>query len=103
MNEALAAIDIGSNSTNLLIVDQAGKTLERIVRSTRLGANLTTTGVLSAESIQRTLECLNEYESLIKRHNVLSRRTVATAACRVAKIPMNFSPRSKRFRVLSQS
>jgi len=85
MNEALAAIDIGSNSTNLLIVDQAGKTLERIVRSTRLGANLTTTGVLSAESIQRTLECLNEYEVLIKRHNVLSRRTVATAACRVAK------------------
>ena len=85
MNEALAAIDIGSNSTNLLIVDQAGKTLERIVRSTRLGANLTTTGVLSAGSIQRTLECLNEYESLIKRHNVLSRRTVATAACRVAK------------------
>ena len=85
MNEALAAIDIGSNSTNLLIVDQAGKTLERIVRSTRLGANLTTTGVLSAESIQRTLECLNEYEALIKRHNVLSRRTVATAACRVAK------------------
>ena len=85
MNEALAAIDIGSNSTNLLIVDQAGKTLERIVRSTRLGANLTTTGVLSAESIQRTLESLNEYEVLIKRHNVLSRRTVATAACRVAK------------------
>lgn len=97
MNEALAAIDIGSNSTNLLIVDQAGKTLERIVRSTRLGANLTTTGVLSAESIQRTLECLNEYEALIKRHNVLSRRTVATAACRVAKTPMNFSPRSKDF------
>ena len=85
MNEALAAIDIGSNSTNLLIVDKAGKTLERIVRSPRLGAHLTTTGVLSAESIQRTLECLNEYESLIKRHNVLSRRTVATAACRVAK------------------
>jgi len=48
MNEVFAAIDIGSNSTNLLIVDQAGKTLERIVRSTRLGANLTSTGVLSA-------------------------------------------------------
>ena len=90
MNEVFAAIDIGSNSTNLLIVDQAGKTLERIVRSTRLGANLTSTGVLSAESIRRTLECLNEYESLIKRHNVLRRRTVATAACRVAKNTAEF-------------
>ena len=40
MDKPLAAIDIGSNSTNLLIVDQDGQTLERIVRSTRLGANI---------------------------------------------------------------
>ena len=55
MDEIFAAIDIGSNSTNLLIVDQSGQTLERIVRSTRLGANVATTGALSAESMQRTL------------------------------------------------
>jgi exopolyphosphatase/guanosine-5'-triphosphate,3'-diphosphate pyrophosphatase len=69
MDEVFAAIDIGSNSTNLLIVDQSGKTLERIVRSTRLGANLATTGALSTDAIQRTLDCLSEYESLIKQHN----------------------------------
>ncbi|MDA3004130.1 MAG: Ppx/GppA phosphatase family protein [Actinomycetota bacterium] len=85
MDKTLAAIDIGSNSTNLLIVDQAGQTLQRIVRSTRLGANIGATGALSAESMQRTLECLREYESLIKQHNVSHRRTVATAACRAAK------------------
>ncbi len=84
MDKTLAAIDIGSNSTNLLIVDQAGQTLERIVRSTRLGANIGATGALSAESMQRTIECLREYESLIKQHNVSHRRTVATAACRAA-------------------
>ena len=84
MDKTLAAIDIGSNSTNLLIVDQAGQTLQRIVRSTRLGANIGATGALSAESMQRTLECLREYESLIKQHNVSHRRTVATAACRAA-------------------
>ncbi len=84
MDHAFAAIDIGSNSTNLLIVDQSGKTLERVVRSTRLGANIATTGELSKESIQRTLDCLGEYETLIKKRNVLHRRTVATAACRVA-------------------
>ena len=84
MDEVFAAIDIGSNSTNLLIVDQSGKTLERIVRSTRLGANLATTGALSTDAIRRTLDCLSEYESLIKQHNVSHRRTVATAACRAA-------------------
>ena len=90
MDEVFAAIDIGSNSTNLLIVDQSGQTLERIVRSTRLGANIATTGALSAESMQRTLKCLSEYESLIKQHKVSRRRTVATAACRAANNTSQF-------------
>ena len=96
MDEIFAAIDIGSNSTNLLIVDQSGQTLERIVRSTRLGANVATTGALSAESMQRTLECLSEYESLIKQHKVSRRRTVATAACRVANNTSQFFAEVKK-------
>ena len=96
MDEIFAAIDIGSNSTNLLIVDQSGKTLERIVRSTRLGANLATTGALSADAIQRTLDCLSEYESLIKQHKVSRRRTVATAACRVANNTNQFFAEAKK-------
>ena len=96
MDEIFAAIDIGSNSTNLLIVDQSGQTLERIVRSTRLGANIATTGALSAESIQRTLECLSEYESLIKQHKVSRRRTVATAECRVANNTSQFFAEVKK-------
>jgi exopolyphosphatase/guanosine-5'-triphosphate,3'-diphosphate pyrophosphatase len=96
MDHVFAAIDIGSNSTNLLIIDQSGQTLERIVRSTRLGANVATTGALSAESMQRTLECLSEYEVLIKRHNVSRRRTVATAACRVANNTNQFFAEVKK-------
>jgi exopolyphosphatase/guanosine-5'-triphosphate,3'-diphosphate pyrophosphatase len=96
MDEIFAAIDIGSNSTNLLIVDQSGKTLERIVRSTRLSANLATTGALSTDAIQRTLDCLSEYESLIKQHKVLRRRTVATAACRVANNTNQFFAEVKK-------
>ena len=96
MDEIFAAIDIGSNSTNLLIVDQSGQTLERIVRSTRLGAYIATTGALSAESMQRTLECLSEYESLIKQHKVSRRRTVATAACRVANNTSQFFAEVKK-------
>ena len=96
MDQVFAAIDIGSNSTNLLIVDQSGKTLERVVRSTRLGANLATTGALSNEAIQRTLDCLSEYESLIKQHNVSHRRTVATAACRAANNTNQFFAEVKK-------
>ena len=96
MDRVFAAIDIGSNSTNLLIVDQSGKTLERAVRSTRLGANIATTGALSADSIKRTLDCLSEYEALIKRHNVSHRRTVATAACRAANNTKQFFAEVKK-------
>ena len=96
MDHVFAAIDIGSNSTNLLIVDQSGKTLERVVRSTRLGANLATTGSLSTDAIQRTLDCLSEYEVLIKQHNVSHRRTVATAACRAANNTNQFFAEVKK-------
>lgn len=96
MDQVFAAIDIGSNSTNLLIVDQSGKTLERVVRSTRLGANVATTGALSDEAIQRTLDCLSEYESLIKQHNVSHRQTVATAACRAANNTNQFFAEVKK-------
>ncbi|MGA1239171.1 MAG: hypothetical protein ACO3XZ_00345 [Ilumatobacteraceae bacterium] len=96
MDHVFAAIDIGSNSTNLLIVDQSGKTLERVVRSTRLGANLATTGALSADAFRRTLDCLSEYESLIKQHNVSHRRTVATAACRAANNTNQFFAEVKK-------
>jgi len=84
MDSNFAAIDIGSNSTNLLIADSSGKTLERIVRSTRLGAGLTKTGSLSDEAIDRTVSCITEYATLINHHQVLHKRIVATQACRTA-------------------
>ena len=84
MDSIFAAIDIGSNSTNLLITDSSGKTLERIVRSTRLGAGLTKTGSLSDEAIERTVSCINEYTALINHHKVTHKRIVATQACRIA-------------------
>lgn len=90
MNTNFAAIDIGSNSTNLLITDADGKVIQRIVQSTRLGKNLSTTGLLSAESIKKTLLCLRDYEKIIRQNNVAHRRTVATAACREAKNTQEF-------------
>lgn len=90
MDSIFAAIDIGSNSTNLLISDRSGKTLERIVRSTRLGAGLTKTGSLSDEAIERTVSCINEYALLMKTRKVTETRVVATAACRSANNTKEF-------------
>ena len=95
MDSIFAAIDIGSNSTNLLITDSSGKTLERIVRSTRLGAGLTQTGSLSAESIDRTVTCISEYAMTMKTHKVTEMRVVATAACRAADNTKEFFEKVK--------
>ncbi len=95
MDSIFAAIDIGSNSTNLLIADGSGKTLERVVRSTRLGAGLTQTGSLSAESIDRTVSCITDYGLMMKTHKVTEMRVVATAACRAADNTKEFFEKVK--------
>ena len=95
MDTGFAAIDIGSNSTNLLITNNAGETLERIVRSTRLGAGLTKTGLLSPESIAQTVLCIADYAAIIKNYGVTDKRIVATAACRMAKNTSEFFEKVK--------
>lgn len=81
---SLAAIDIGTNSTNLLIIDRDGHELVREVHMTRLGEAVTKTNELSPEAIVRTLQRLNEYKSLIAHYGVGTLRVVATEACRRA-------------------
>ncbi len=80
----VAAIDIGTNSTNLLVVDPAGHELERIVAVTRLGQGVAATGRLAQEAVERTLAQLREYRELLDRHGVGAVRAVATSASRDA-------------------
>ena len=79
----VAAIDIGTNSTNLLLADAQGTTLERRVTVTRLGRGVAASGMLADEAIADTLRTLNDYATVISRHGA---RTVVTAteACRRA-------------------
>jgi len=79
----VAAIDCGTNSTRLLIHDGAN-TLERLMTITRLGQGVDSTGVLSPESIERTVECLREYRRVIDSHGVTKVRITATSAARDA-------------------
>ena len=80
----VGAVDIGTNSTNLLIVDESGDTLERVVTVTRLGRGVDASGRLDRAAIDRTVECLREYRQLLDRHGVETARVTGTSAVRDA-------------------
>ncbi len=81
---AVAAIDCGTNSTRLLVVDAEGHRLERLMRITRLGEGVDATGRLSPEAIERCLAVLREYRGEMDRLGVGRGRLVATSAARDA-------------------
>lgn len=87
MTRRVAAVDIGTNSTNLLVRDESGSVLERHVTITRLGKGVDSTRRLAPDAIERTSETLRHYAELLARHGVdISRdlRVVTTSAARDA-------------------
>ena len=84
MTAPRAAIDCGTNSTRLLVVDEAGATLERLMRITRLGQGVDATGRLAAEAVERTVAVLRQYREVLDRHGVERIRVAATSAARDA-------------------
>lgn len=79
----IGVIDIGSNSTNLLI-SHNGNTLVREQKMTRLGTGVLRTKMLSAESMENTLQQLRHYSSVLTEHDIKNIHVVATAAVRHA-------------------
>lgn len=83
----VAVVDIGSNSTRLLIADvQGGRVVERDRRSivTRLGEGLERTGALGEGPQQRVLRVLDGYAAAIDEHEATVRTAVLTSAARDA-------------------
>lgn len=83
----VAAVDIGTNSTRLLIADigRLGMAdVERIEQVTGLGRDSTRSGRLAPESIERTTRVLAGYGRRIGSAGVSEARAVATAATRDA-------------------
>jgi exopolyphosphatase / guanosine-5'-triphosphate,3'-diphosphate pyrophosphatase len=81
----VAAVDLGTNSTRLLITDAEGRALERHMRITRLGQGVDVTGELHPDAVARTLSVLRDYGALIRQHGVTRVRAAATSAARDAK------------------
>lgn len=82
-----AVVDIGTNSTRLLIAEvQDGRVeeLERRSTVTRLGQGVDATGRLAPEAEQRVLTTLAEYTRAIEAHGCDTRTAVMTSAVRDA-------------------
>jgi exopolyphosphatase/guanosine-5'-triphosphate,3'-diphosphate pyrophosphatase len=84
MTFAAAAIDCGSNSTRLLVADENGRELVRLMRITRLGQGVDRANALDAEAIARTVDVLGEYRRAMDGFAVDRIRMVATSAVRDA-------------------
>jgi exopolyphosphatase/guanosine-5'-triphosphate,3'-diphosphate pyrophosphatase len=84
----IAVVDIGTNSTRLLICEREGdritEELERRSKVTRLGAGVDSDGRLGEEAMERVNATLVEYRELIDRHGSDAAVAVLTSAVRDA-------------------
>lgn len=83
----LASIDIGTNSTRLLIAEYKNGKFTSLVRKmaiTRIGRNLDRTGGISGDSAEKTLEVLSGYKQLMKEEKVSKYKAIGTSALRQA-------------------
>lgn len=94
----LAAIDLGSNSFHLIIAKiEHGemRPVEVLAEKVQLGAGLEK-GLLSAEAIERGLDCLSRFAQLLGSVAPERVRAVGTNALRVAKNRQDFTKPAKR-------
>jgi exopolyphosphatase / guanosine-5'-triphosphate,3'-diphosphate pyrophosphatase len=84
----LAAVDVGTNSTRLLVADvEDGRVVAEHAREmiiTRLGKGVDRTGRFDPAALRRTLDVLAGYGATCRRLGVQGRRVVATSATRDA-------------------
>ena len=90
-----AVVDIGTNSTRLLLADvedgRVGEVLARRTEITRLGAGVDADGRLSEEAMERVYKVLDDYAKLIERHGAEKAVAVLTSAVRDAVNGEEFS------------
>ncbi len=82
-----ASIDLGSNSTRLLIADITNGTLTTIYKEhqvTRMADKLSETKIISKDATKRVLKVLTSYFKTINKNNIENIQIVGTAALRDA-------------------
>jgi exopolyphosphatase/guanosine-5'-triphosphate,3'-diphosphate pyrophosphatase len=85
-SQRVAVIDVGSNSTRLLIADVDGgvSVIERQSRVTRLGRGVDLSGQLSDEAIEAACEAIADYVEICRESGAERIASIATSAVRDA-------------------
>ena len=89
----LAAIDIGTVTTRLLVADVSDSGLTEVARSTditHLGEGLTATGRLSDAAMQRVSDVIARYSDTMREYGVERFTAMATSASRDAENSAEF-------------
>jgi len=92
--ERIAVVDIGTNSTRLLVANVTGGRVEEIERRTeitRLGEGVDSAGKLNTAAMKRVYDTVESYRKLIDKHSADKVVGVATSAVRDAKNGERFS------------
>ena len=85
-----AIIDVGTNSTKMLVVDGDTDVL-RDLTPARLGEGLASTGRLSDDAMSRTLEVIDAFAGRARELGATDITIVGTAACRRASNTTSFA------------
>jgi len=93
----VAVVDIGTNSTRLLVADVSADgdvaELERQSTVTRLGQGVDASGALAPEAVQRVFSTLERYRQMIDEHGASETMAVLTSAVRDASNGAEFTAR----------
>lgn len=93
MSDAYAALDLGTNSTRVLVAEVETRdggppglrALDRRMTITRMGQGVNATRRLRPDAIERTLSVLREYRAVLDAHHVEHARATTTSAARDAE------------------
>src|SRR4051794_8087191 len=95
----VGVVDIGTNSTRLLVADVADGTIAEVDRRsevTRLGQDVDATGRLAQEAQERVFRVLDEYAQAIEGHSCEATTGVLTSAVRDAENGAEFTEEVRR-------
>lgn len=86
--DRIGAIELGTNSTRLLIADINEDAIHPLVKksvTTRLGYRIDETGLICESSLGRTLQAIKEYQDIMEGYGVTRKIITATSAVRDAE------------------
>lgn len=93
-----ASIDVGSNSVLLLVEERRAESWKPLIERTAitsLGEGVKQTGVLSEESMKRTLEALADFFAIAREAGAAEIEAGATMAARIASNTQTFLDRAR--------